>query len=185
MGRDSPRRNTAPGRIAASIGQTGPRWLADDEIVIPAPEPVQPPLTAAASRRQAKLRAFGRTSLYLLPVLVALGVVLTVFALTVYRADRGNPISDPIPDPLANLPRGIQQELLNATFQLPAELKLTFIGKPQELCEELARLGLKNSGWHKALFSASRWQCVSDLAQLTTPSVDYGPATLFFCPSRP
>lgn len=94
----------------------------------------------------------------------------------------GQPPASPIapPDPLADLPASLRSELVAPGTQLPARLKLTFTGKPEDLCAELNALGMENNGWRRAPFQRSRWQCASDLVDLTTASVDYGPATLFF-----
>lgn len=131
-------------------------------------------------RRQAGLRALSRTALYLLPVCAVAAVVLGVLTLKENGAEDPIPDEAVLPDPLAGLPPNLKTELLTAETRMPAELKLTFTGNPQDLCTELADLGMENSGWRRALFTKSRWQCVSDLVHLTTPSVDYGPATLFF-----
>jgi hypothetical protein len=85
-----------------------------------------------------------------------------------------------LPDPLLPLPDATRTALLNPKPELAAELKRTFLGRPDALCEELGRLGLDNPGWKKAPFHKDRWQCASDLVPLTTPSVDYGSTTLFF-----
>ncbi|MEP0233407.1 DUF6030 family protein [Roseibium sp.] len=86
----------------------------------------------------------------------------------------------PAPDPLAGFPPDTQDSLIAPDIQVPARLKLTFLGKPEELCAELTEIGLPNGGWTRAPFRQGRWQCVSDVVPLTTPSVDFGPATLFF-----
>ncbi|KZM50264.1 DUF6030 family protein [Labrenzia sp. OB1] len=83
-------------------------------------------------------------------------------------------------DPLLPLGERERNELLNPSPELSAELKRGFHGKPSALCMELHDLGLENHGWKRALFQQDRWQCASDLVQLTTPSVDYGSTTLFF-----
>ncbi|MTI42827.1 hypothetical protein E1178_04315 [Roseibium hamelinense] len=83
-------------------------------------------------------------------------------------------------DPLATLDPGLRTELTQPTPVLPARLRLTFTGEPQALCDQLKELGLENRGWQRAPFQRGRWQCASDLVQLTTPSVDFGPSTLFF-----
>lgn len=126
------------------------------------------------------MRALSRTALYLLPVIAIVAVVLGALALREDGAEDPVPDEAVLPDPLAGLPANLKAELLTAETRMPAELKLTFTGDPQDLCAELAGLGMENSGWRRALFTKSRWQCVSELVNLTTPSVDYGPATLFF-----
>ncbi|WP_343895368.1 DUF6030 family protein [Roseibium denhamense] len=84
------------------------------------------------------------------------------------------------PDPLGPLSVETREALTKATPELGAELKRSFLGKPEDLCTKLEDLGLDNSGWRRAPFTQSRWQCASDLVLLTTPSVDFGPSTLFF-----
>jgi hypothetical protein len=97
------------------------------------------------------------------------------------------PIPDPepekvpvAPDPLAGLAPDVRNSLVEQEVQIQAQLKLTFLGSPAQLCEELAEIGLPNNGWRKAPFVGARWQCASDVVPLTTPSVDFGPTTLFF-----
>lgn len=84
------------------------------------------------------------------------------------------------PDPLAGFDPGIRQALTEPEVLVPATLKLGFRGDPQSLCDEMSAMGLENSGWNRAPFISGAWQCASNLVPLTTPSVDYGPATLFF-----
>lgn len=83
-------------------------------------------------------------------------------------------------DPLVALQEGARDVLLAPTPELSAELKRSFLGKPDALCAELRAIGLTNPGWRKAPFKKNRWQCASDLVELTTPSVDFGSTTLFF-----
>lgn len=85
-----------------------------------------------------------------------------------------------VPDPLSSLQAPAKEVLLAPEPELSAELKRSFLGQPDQLCDELRSLGLGNPGWRRAPFSADRWQCASDLVPLTTPSVDYGSTTLFF-----
>ncbi|TYC66059.1 hypothetical protein FMN63_27360 [Stappia sp. BW2] len=85
-----------------------------------------------------------------------------------------------MPDPLSSLQTPAREVLLAPEPELSAELKRSFLGKPDQLCDELRSLGLGNPGWRRAPFSKDRWQCASDLVPLTTPSVDYGSTTLFF-----
>ncbi|MEJ8474060.1 DUF6030 family protein [Roseibium algae] len=85
-----------------------------------------------------------------------------------------------LPDPLAGYSAELRKDLTSQALEVPGRLKLTFQGQPQELCDELAEVGLPNAGWRRAAFNGGRWQCASDVVPLTTPSVDYGPATLFF-----
>ncbi|MBD8874959.1 DUF6030 family protein [Roseibium polysiphoniae] len=89
-------------------------------------------------------------------------------------------VAAPPPDPLAGFSADAQDSLTAPDIQVPARLKLTFLGKPEELCAELTEIGLPNGGWTKAPFRRGRWQCASDVVPLTTPSVDFGSATLFF-----
>lgn len=122
-----------------------------------------------------------KTLFYGLPLLICVAAVAVLFAI-----GRREPAPPPVekkaslPDPLAGYPEKVKRELLAPEARVPATLKLTFTGKPEDLCKELAALGLENNGWRRAAFSGDRWQCNSDLVALTTPSVDYGPATLFF-----
>ncbi|GAB4511987.1 MAG: hypothetical protein Tsb0019_08080 [Roseibium sp.] len=83
-------------------------------------------------------------------------------------------------DPLSPLEAPVREALLNPAPELAAELKRSFLGRPDRLCDELRALGLANPGWRRAPFRRDRWQCASDLVPLTTPSVDFGPTTLFF-----
>ncbi|WP_298957740.1 DUF6030 family protein [uncultured Roseibium sp.] len=83
-------------------------------------------------------------------------------------------------DPLQPFDPDMRSVLLNRSPELAAELKRSFLGKPDALCAELKALGLENPGWKKAPFQRGRWQCASDLVPLTTPSVDFGSTTLFF-----
>ncbi len=83
-------------------------------------------------------------------------------------------------DPLQPFDPDMRSVLLNRSPELAAELKRSFLGKPDALCAELKTLGLENPGWKKAPFQRGRWQCASDLVPLTTPSVDFGSTTLFF-----
>ncbi len=119
---------------------------------------------------------------YILPLLIFIAAAATLFALGRKDTAPPPPIEKTVtlPDPLAGYPEKVKQELLAPEARVPATLKLTFTGKPGDLCQELAALGLENNGWRRAAFSGDRWQCNSDLVALTTPSVDYGPATLFF-----
>jgi len=84
------------------------------------------------------------------------------------------------PDPLGALQENTREVLLARSPELSAELKRSFLGKPDALCDELRAIGLDNPGWRRAPFQTKRWQCASDLVELTTPSVDFGPTTLFF-----
>lgn len=84
------------------------------------------------------------------------------------------------PDPLAGFDAGTRQTLTEPEVMVPATLKLGFRGDPQSLCDEMGAMGLENNGWNRAPFISGAWQCASTLVPLTTPSVDYGPATLFF-----
>ncbi len=86
----------------------------------------------------------------------------------------------PPPDPLQTYSADMTHQLVAPTLTVPARLKLIFAGHPDDLCRELAGLGLPNSGWRRAPFVKGRWQCASDVVPLSTPSVDYGAATLFF-----
>jgi hypothetical protein len=118
---------------------------------------------------------------YVLPLLICLAAAATLFAIG--RKDTGPPPAEEkisLPDPLGGYPEKVKRELLAPETRVPATLKLTFTGRPEDLCRELAGLGLENSGWRRAPFAGGRWQCNSDLVALTTPSVDYGSATLFF-----
>lgn len=118
---------------------------------------------------------------YVLPLLICGAVAAILFAIG--REDTVPPPVEQkarLPDPLAGYPEKVKQELLAPEARVPATLKLTFTGDPADLCGELAALGLENNGWRRAAFSGDRWQCNSDLVALTTPSVDYGPSTLFF-----
>jgi len=83
-------------------------------------------------------------------------------------------------DPLVALQEGTRDVLLAPSPELAAELKRSFLGMPDALCDELGAIGLTNPGWRRAPFTKNRWQCASDLVELTTPSVDYGSTTLFF-----
>ena len=85
-----------------------------------------------------------------------------------------------LPDPMRALPEDTKTALLSPAPELAAQLKRSFLGKPDAICSELNELGLGNSGWNKAPFKRDRWQCASDLVPLTTPSVDFGSTTLFF-----
>jgi hypothetical protein len=85
-----------------------------------------------------------------------------------------------LPDPLSPLEQPARQALLSPRPELAAELKRVFLGRPDQLCDELRALGLANPGWQPAPFRSDRWQCASDLVPVTTPSVDYGSTTLFF-----
>lgn len=112
-------------------------------------------------------------------------LILAILAIALSRGSSGPskvlPTSGTAsPDPLADLPASLRSDLVAPGTQLPARLKLTFTGKPNDLCAELDTLGMENDGWRRAPFQRNRWQCVSDLVNLTTASVDYGPATLFF-----
>lgn len=118
---------------------------------------------------------------YVLPLLICGAVAAILFAIG--REESVPPLVEKkasLPDPLAGYPEKVKRELLAPEARVPATLKLTFTGDPADLCRELAALGLENNGWRRAAFSGDRWQCNSDLVALTTPSVDYGPATLFF-----
>ncbi len=98
----------------------------------------------------------------------------------VTEADEPVPDSVAYTDPLLPLEKSARTALLNPAPELSAELKRSFMGKPDALCKELQSLGLENGGWRRAPFQRGRWQCASDLVPLTTPSVDYGGSTLFF-----
>jgi len=84
-----------------------------------------------------------------------------------------------LPDPLLPLEETARQALLRPTPELAAELKRSFLGKPDDFCAELQALGLKNRGWRRAPFRKGSWQCDTELVPLTTPSVDFGATTLF------
>ncbi|WP_346898299.1 DUF6030 family protein [uncultured Roseibium sp.] len=118
---------------------------------------------------------------YVLPLLICVAAAAVLFV-NGRRAVEPPPVEKKasLPDPLAGYPEKVKQELLAPEARVPATLKLTFTGNPADLCGELAALGLENNGWRRAAFSGDRWQCNSDLVDLTTPSVDYGPSTLFF-----
>ncbi len=131
-------------------------------------------------KMRAGLRSAGRTLLFLAPVFIALLAVLAYFVAQSKQTEQADPSPVELPDPLGNLPQTVRSELTAPETKLPAVLKLTFTGNPVDLCSELAAVGMENSGWKRAPFTRSRWQCASDLVRLTTPSVDYGPATLFF-----
>lgn len=120
---------------------------------------------------------------YVLPFLICLAAAAVLYATGRWEtAQPPAPMEEKasLPDPLAGYPEKVKRELLAPEARVPATLKLTFTGKPEDLCAELAALGLENNGWTRMAFSGDRWQCNSDLVALTTPSVDYGPATLFF-----
>jgi|GEM_PF-3402484 len=108
----------------------------------------------------------------------ALGVLLWQYRQTLLpEAEVNRPL---LGDPLSPLEEHARSELLKPAPELGAELKRSFLGKPEALCAELRSLGLENPGWKKAPFQTGRWQCASDLVPLTTPSVDFGSTTLFF-----
>ncbi|MBO6757618.1 MAG: hypothetical protein JJ902_14895 [Roseibium sp.] len=121
-------------------------------------------------------------------VLVSLPLVLIALAALgfgvarVLAPDPAAPVTPDavLPDPLAALPADTRGALTDPDPVLPARLKLTFSGRPADLCAQLDELGLSNAGWRRALFRESRYQCASELIELTNASVDYGPATLFF-----
>ncbi|WP_439529672.1 DUF6030 family protein [Pannonibacter sp.] len=83
-------------------------------------------------------------------------------------------------DPLAPLPGDVQALLVAPEPELPAALKLSFVGLPTELCIELALLGLPNTGWSAAPFQSDRWQCSSELVPVGAEDGNSEPTTLFF-----
>ncbi|GGB41513.1 hypothetical protein GCM10011316_11820 [Roseibium aquae] len=120
-------------------------------------------------------------------MLVSLPLVLLVAAFAGLGLSRLLPVSPPQdtaspagPDPLAALPASLRRMLTNPEPVMPARLTLTFTGRPADLCDQLNALGMTNSGWRGAPLMMGRYQCASELITLTTPSVDYGPSTLFF-----
>ncbi|WP_106752006.1 DUF6030 family protein [Pannonibacter carbonis] len=120
-----------------------------------------------------------------LPPLILLGTA--VVALGVYTdwrfafatAQLHTPLALP-DDPLAPLPGNVQALLVAPEPELPAALKLSFIGLPTELCIELALLGLPNTGWSAAPFQTDRWQCSSELVPVGAQDGSSEPTTLFF-----
>ncbi|WP_346908767.1 DUF6030 family protein [uncultured Roseibium sp.] len=129
---------------------------------------------------QPRLPDLRKAIFYGLPLLICLAVIAVLFV-TGHKEPPPPPVEKKasLPDPLAGYPEKVKQELLAPEARVPATLKLTFTGDPADLCRELAALGLENSGWRRAPFARDRWQCNSELVALTTPSVDYGSATLF------
>ncbi|MHA7773122.1 DUF6030 family protein [Roseibium sp. M-1] len=158
---------------------SGPRW-ADD-----AAEPVTSPRKAAPSvPGHPTSRASFLASYYLWGAL-ALIIASATIGGTLWHFRQGADVEEvaieqPLPDPLQPLPEITRTALLNPKPELAAELKRAFLGQPDALCTELGSLGLENPGWRRAPFQTKRWQCASELVPLTTPSVDYGPTTLFF-----
>ena len=125
--------------------------------------------------------------LVLLPVLF-LAVAGTVLGVRLLTGGEDRDDEPPrVPDPLFFLSEAEKRALTRPNAAGPGRLTLTFSGEPDALCKELAALGLDNTGWQRAPFLSGRWQCASGAVPLSTPSVDYGAATLFFLlrgPSR-
>lgn len=174
-----------PGKEGALVRRgrrrtSGPRW-ADPDTEPPA-EPASPKTVQPAPVQGPQRPAV--TRYYVWGALALLTAGLAVGALAYHRtwdsaADLA-PSANRQPDPLQPLPETEREALLRPSPELAAELKRGFLGKPDALCAELGALGLDNPGWRKAPFQKKRWQCASDLVQLTTPSVDFGSTTLFF-----
>ena len=165
-----------------SSAHLGPRW-ADQAHELPGRQehlhPEEPSQHAERSR-VTPYYVWGTAAL--LVIGCAAGVVYWQMQHSVEETASAVPV---LPDPLIRLDDGTKSVLLDPTPELAAQLKRSFLGKPDQLCAELKALGLENRGWRKAPFQRERWQCASDLVQLTTPSVDFGPATLFFLAERP
>ncbi|MCV0428205.1 MAG: DUF6030 family protein [Roseibium sp.] len=164
-------------RYRSKVRTSGPRW-ADHAPSLPDKKEI--PLSddrPNQNERSSVTRFYVWGTLALLAAGSAGGVIYW----QVDKAANVNEAAAPIlPDPLIQLDDGAKSVLLNTTPELAAQLKRSFLGKPDQLCTELQALGLENRGWSKAPFQRNRWQCASDLVQLTTPSVDFGPTTLFF-----
>eukprot|EP00903_Cladosiphon_okamuranus_P001472 g1470.t1 len=172
----------AAGRAAKR--SSGPRWA--EQKADPFVNPDEVPEDDVPSYRPSPLRTGSKpfvTPYYFWGTLALLmagfaigGVVLHVLQTQEQEAVSAGP---ELPDPLLPLQEKARAALLRPAPELAAELKRSFLGKPDALCAELQELGLTNRGWRKAPFHKDRWQCASDLVPLTTPSVDYGSTTLF------
>jgi len=160
------------------------RWGQDEEIARrPGKGPKPGPVPAGKAGRPKSWVSDRRKLVFLvLPLLLVCLAAVAALVVTGRREPAPPPVAAKAvpPDPLAGFPERVRQELLAPEARVPATLKLTFTGRPEDLCRELAALGMDNNGWRRAPFARDRWQCASDLVALTTPSVDYGPATLFF-----
>ncbi len=160
----------------------GPRWAEPDmETLSEGGEPGKSGLPPRASRSRKRSQV---TPYYIWGTLALLAAGFAVGGLFLHLAGQGGDESVAtaplMPDPLSSLQSPAKQVLLAPEPELSAELKRSFLGQPDQLCDELRSLGLGNPGWSRAPFSEGRWQCASDLVPLTTPSVDYGSTTLFF-----
>jgi hypothetical protein len=157
---------------------SGPRWAE------PVADHFADPAATPKSSRALRSRTPFVTSYYVWGTLalLAAGASIGVLTLKIVQDD-GMPQATSgtgLADPLQSLEPTSRENLLRQSPELSAELKRSFLGKPDALCEELRELGLENAGWRKAPFKTDRWQCASDLVLLTTPSVDFGATTLFF-----
>ncbi|MGX1497419.1 hypothetical protein ACSSV1_002455 [Labrenzia sp. MBR-25] len=160
----------------------GPRWAEpDSETLSDGGKPDNPGRPPNAARTQNRAQV---TPYYIWGTLALLAAGFAVgglFLHLVQQRGEDSVVSSPLmPDPLSSLQPPARDVLLAPEPELAAELKRSFLGRPDQLCDELRSLGLGNPGWRRAPFSADRWQCASDLVPLTTPSVDYGSTTLFF-----
>jgi len=150
------------------------------------PRPARPRVKWEAGR-PAKLPHERQSASWRSRLLISLPLVLLVLALVGLGFSRllppANPETDAAPrepDPLSRYPASLRAALTAPQPVLPARLTLTFTGNPKDLCAQLNELGMTNSGWQGALLMPGLFQCASELINLTTPSVDYGPSTLFF-----
>lgn len=163
----------------------GPRWADQED------DPFQQPEDRLQDRGAAVHRSTGEGNVrrpFVTPyyfwgtlALLTAGFAVGGVTLNVLKDWTNQPVSTGpgLPDPLLPLQETAREALLRPAPELAAELKRSFLGKPDALCAELQELGLTNRGWRKAPFHKDRWQCASDLVPLTTPSVDYGATTLF------
>lgn len=160
----------------------GPRWAEPDRETLPdGGKPDNPGLPPRVARSRSRAQV---TPYYIWGTLALLAAGFAaggLFLHLVQQRGEDSVVSSPLmPDPLSSLQPPARDVLLAPEPELAAELKRSFLGRPDQLCDELRALGLGNPGWRRAPFSADRWQCASDLVPLTTPSVDYGSTTLFF-----
>lgn len=158
---------------------TGPRWAEPATNFFEEDKPPQKP-----KRRSRQVSRPFVTPYYIWGTLALLTAGFAAGALFLSSSDREvielNEHALAFGDPLQPFDPDMRSVLLNRSPELAAELKRSFLGKPDALCAELKALGLENPGWKKAPFQRERWQCASDLVPLTTPSVDFGSTTLFF-----
>lgn len=119
-----------------------------------------------------------------LPILMVIAASLAFFSmieeLQFWRSTEPEAVEVAPQDPLSDFTHEVRQRLTGVTAEVPARMKVIFAGKPADLCNELAALGLPNSGWQAAPFHKGRWQCASDLVSFGEATIDFDPATVFF-----